>query len=260
MVRILTRDGVIRWLDCKAARIDWEGRPATMNLYSDVTERLRSEEALKQANRQLNLMSSITRHDILNSIQVMTGLLELARKDEEMQSPEMRHTLDRLRRHTRLIQSHVEFTRIYQDIGSQAPQWQDLDTLLAHLSVPLGMEIEARCQGVHVLADPMLEKVFSNLVDNSVRHGERANHVKIHCQPGNMGLDIVYEDDGVGVPAGEKEHIFDYGHGRHTGLGLFLAREILSITQMRIRENGLEGKGARFEIHVPKGSYRCGRR
>jgi PAS domain S-box-containing protein len=259
-LRVLTRDGGIKWLDCKSANIGWEGRPATLNLYSDITERLRSEEALRQANRQLNLMNSITRHDILNSTQVMTGLLELARRGEAEQSMEMKHTLEKLRRHTKLIQNHVEFTRIYHDIGSQAPQWQDLDTMLLRLAVPLGMEYDVSCKGVHVLADPMLEKVFANLIDNTVRHGVRANRVKIHCQPGQMGLDIIYEDDGVGVPADEKEHIFDYGHGRNTGLGLFLAREILSITQMRIRENGSEGKGARFEIHVPKGSYRCGRR
>jgi PAS domain S-box-containing protein len=256
MVRILTKEGTIKWFDCKTACIEWDGRPATLNLYSDVTERLRNEEALRQANRQLNLMSSITRHDILNSITVMMGLLELARREEATQTPEMQRTLEKLRHHTKLIQSHVEFTRVYQDIGSRSPQWQDLGAMLSRLRLPLGMKIDVDCHGVEVLADPMLEKVFANLIDNTIRHGVRANRVRVNCQPSSMGMDIIYEDDGVGVPADEKDHIFEYGYGRNTGLGLFLAREILSITQMRIRENGQEGNGARFEIHVPKGSYR----
>ena len=54
----------------------------------------------------------------------------------------------------------------------------------------------------------------------------------------------------------EKEHIFEHGPGKNNGLGLFLVREILFITQIRICENGVEETGARFVIHVSKGTYR----
>ncbi len=67
---------------------------------------------------------------------------------------------------------------------------------------------------------------------------------------------ISVEDDGVGIPEEGKERIFDYGVGSEGGLGLFLVREILAITNMTIRETGTPGKGARFEIHVPPGGYR----
>jgi signal transduction histidine kinase len=50
--------------------------------------------------------------------------------------------------------------------------------------------------------------------------------------------------------------IFGMGYGNHTGIGLFLAREILSITGLSIKEVGEEGKGARFEILVPEGKWR----
>ena len=43
-----------------------------------------------------------------------------------------------------------------------------------------------------------------------------------------------------------------------TGMGLFLSREILAITGITLRENGEPGKGARFEITVPKGAWRIG--
>ena len=54
----------------------------------------------------------------------------------------------------------------------------------------------------------------------------------------------------------EKERIFERGYGKNTGLGQFLAREILAITGITIAENGEPGRGARFEITVPKGQYR----
>jgi signal transduction histidine kinase len=50
--------------------------------------------------------------------------------------------------------------------------------------------------------------------------------------------------------------IFDRGYGKGSGLGLFFVREVLSITGLNIRETGLDGHGARFEISVPKGQYR----
>ena len=59
-----------------------------------------------------------------------------------------------------------------------------------------------------------------------------------------------------GIAAEEKEKIFERGFGKNTGFGLFLVREILSISGITIRETGTEGEGARFEISVPKGSYR----
>ena len=64
------------------------------------------------------------------------------------------------------------------------------------------------------------------------------------------------EDDGVGIADEEKDRIFEHQYGKHTGIGLFLSHEILSITGLSIRECGEEGKGARFEIIVPEGKYR----
>jgi signal transduction histidine kinase len=69
---------------------------------------------------------------------------------------------------------------------------------------------------------------------------------------------LIYEDNGIGVPQEEKAIIFDSGHGKNTGLGLHLARQILAITNITIVETGEPGKGARFEIIVPEGSWRKG--
>jgi signal transduction histidine kinase len=70
------------------------------------------------------------------------------------------------------------------------------------------------------------------------------------------GLMLIIEDNGIGIAAEEKPMIFDRGYGKNKGLGLFLVREVLSITGISIKENGEPGKGARFEIAVSTGNYR----
>ncbi|PKG32904.1 HAMP domain-containing sensor histidine kinase, partial [Methanoregula sp.] len=98
--------------------------------------------------------------------------------------------------------------------------------------------------------------VFFNLIDNSIRHGEHVTEIHVTTRPSGDDLVIIWEDNGAGINAEDKEHIFRRGFGKNTGLGMFLAREILSLTNILIRETGEPGKGALFEITVPGGAYR----
>ncbi|MDI6718540.1 MAG: hybrid sensor histidine kinase/response regulator [Methanomicrobiales archaeon] len=225
-------------------------------------ERKQVEQALKQVNRNLSLMNSITRHDILNQLTIILGYLPVAQ--DLATDPEQREYLNRIAKAAAAIHRQIEFSREYQNIGVQSPQWQrirpsvysalnDLDIGDTALSIDLP-EIE-------VFADPMLEKVFYNLIDNSLRHGGRVTAIRMHARESEDGMRIVYEDDGIGVPAGEKEKIFRRSKGGDHGFGLFLIRNILAITNIQIRECGEPGEGARFEMHIPPGSYRpAGRR
>jgi len=111
-----------------------------------------------------------------------------------------------------------------------------------------------------VYADAMLEKVFANLLDNSVRHGERVTSIRVSSRMDGTTLVVVWEDNGTGIVASDKEKIFGRGYGKNTGMGLFLIREILALTGISIRETGVPGSGARFEILVPEGKYRLAER
>jgi PAS domain S-box-containing protein len=213
-----------------------------------------SHSALREANRQLNLLSSITRHDILNKITVLNGFLSLIR--EESQDPGITEYLDILESTTKTIQSQIAFTRIYQDLGTQEPQWQEIDPIMPRSHIPEEITFHSHVEGVQIFADPMLEKVFFNLLDNSIRHGERVSDIAVSYLQNDDVLVIIWEDNGIGIPADEKERIFERGFGKSTGLGMFLVRDILSLTGIVIVENGVHGKGARFEITVQNGGYR----
>ena len=217
-----------------------------------------SQDAYKNANKKLNLLSSITRHDIKNQLMALIGFIDLSK--EKTNDPDLLHFIEREDTAAHAIERQIEFTKNYEDIGVNAPKWQDIGVhikALRTLIPPEEIEVSVNVEGLEIFADPLLEKVFENLIDNSRRHGERVRHITFSSmQAGQGNLAIVYEDDGIGVHETDKERIFKKGFGKHTGLGMFLSREILAITGFSIKESGVYGKGARFEIMVPKGMFR----
>lgn len=225
---------------------------------SNITDLKMTEKSLIEANKKLNLLSSLTRHDILNNLTALQGYIELSMMDEP--GPDRLRYLEKMLAITDSIHHQVAFTSDYQDIGVKAPQWQDIREIIQNASQIIdlqGIEIEIRFHELKVFADPMLEKVFYNLIQNAVAHGEKITRIVFSAKRHTEGVTLVCEDDGIGIQDAEKELIFRRGYGKNTGLGLFLIREILSITGMSIKENGTFGKGARFEIMIPNAIYSC---
>ncbi|MCA1915269.1 response regulator [Methanospirillum hungatei] len=233
--------------------IHYEDNPAILLSLRDITDRKQIEKSLRKASKQINLMNSITRHDILNKVTIILGAIEIA--EMECSDPSISHYFKTLESATTAIQKQIEFTRLYQDLGIHEPSWQSPVMIIKGLQIPEGLTLDVNLEEISVFADPMLEKVFFNLLDNSLRHGETVSHILVTGFRHPDGYTISWEDNGIGVRDNEKEAIFDRGHGKHTGLGLFLVREILALTGISIAETGTEGKGARFEITIPKGIY-----
>lgn len=214
----------------------------------------KSYSALREANRQLNLLSSITRHDILNKVTILNGFISIIK--EEIQDKTILEYLDIIETTTNTIQSQIAFTRIYQDLGTQQPRWIPVQTLMSVLNIPGSIKFSSDIDDLEIFTDPISGKVFENLLDNTIRHGQNATRVTVSSKKIPEGMAIIWKDNGIGIPVGEKEKIFERGYGKNTGLGLFLVREILSITGIQIRENGIEKEGAQFEILIPEGKYR----
>jgi signal transduction histidine kinase len=220
-------------------------------------ERKQVEEAIKQVNRNLSLMNSITRHDILNQLTIILGYLPLIK--ESAADEKQREYIHRMELAADAIHRQIEFTRDYQSIGAQSPQWQNIEetvTRAIHGLDLTGVTINLDLENVEVYADPMLERVFYNLFDNALKHGGNVTGVGIHCCEAGDGIQLIWQDNGAGIPKEDKERIFRRGVGRNHGFGLFLIRSILAITGIEIRETGDPGKGARFEIHIPRGYFR----
>jgi len=271
----LMRDHLAAAQEMGSLRIEWVHlRPGGEEFTSDVSLNLaeeaglflviirdisglkQAEAALRQANQKLNLLASITRHDMMNRLTALGGYVELS---QEMTSdPDLREIFRKEVVLLGTLSHQVRFAREYQEIGIRSPSWQrvqdHVDRVMAGI-IPGQLDVESVLYDLEIYADPLMEKIFHNLVENAIMHGE-ATRIRFGFQETPDGLLLLCEDNGTGIAEEEKDLIFHRGYGRNTGLGLFLTREILAITGLSIRETGVVGYGARFEILAPRGVYR----
>lgn len=259
-VEFVRKDGEHIWLNMNARGIaSVDGGIITLEgTTEDITDRRLAETGLKTAHAKLQLLSSITRHDILNQLNALRAYHDLAQDDES--DPKKLELIRKQMKVVTTIEEQITFTRDYQTMGMIAPSWQNMNAQLVKSMRGLTLKdirIQTDRADVEVLADPLLTKVFYNLVDNSLRHGGNTmDHIRLSFIESPDYLTCFYEDNGQGVLPREKPLIFNRGFGKNTGLGMFLAKEILAITGMTIQEIGEYGKGARFAITIPKGAYR----
>lgn len=223
----------------------------------DITERKLAEETLQRMNNKLKILSSTTRHDINNKLTILSGYSDLLKDmvpDEKVQSfigIEENAIAD--------ISKILKFTKDYEQIGVEMPQWVNVHSVWssAFSQIPIKhLTLSDTTNGLQIYADPMLERVFYHLLENTVRHAPSATTIRTGYTITDGDCTIWTEDNGPGIAREDKEKIFQRGFGKNTGLGLFISREILTITDLEIHETGEYGKGARFEIRVPKGKFR----
>jgi len=253
-VRLRAWDGSMRWALVSAADT---GEPGVVCTVVDITDNKLSREALTLANKKLNLLNNVTRHDILNQLTALLGYIELSKQD--VTDPQQRIFLEKEEQAATAIRQQILFTRDYQNIGIYSPQWHRVEEIisLAMATIDLhSIRVRVNIPRVEIYADPLLEKVFYNLIENSIRHGEKVTEITIRSVERSDSLDIIIEDNGVGIPDAEKERIFKREYYKHTGFGLFLSREILAITNLNIHEAGTFGQGAQFIIRVPREHFR----
>lgn len=222
----------------------------------EITERKMAEEAVRIANHKLNLLSSITRHDILNQLLILQGYMELA--DRGSNSEELQRILGKMKKSSSNIQASIDLAKEYDDLGSERPIWQSVhDTFLRAANefdlqqIEMGIDLNGRT----IFADRMLIKVFHNLIGNSINHGGGVRSISMKARVVGEDLELIYQDDGRGISIEERAGLFEKGKGRHNGFGLFLSKEILSLTGIAIEERG-EGRGVRFVLTVPAVGHR----
>ncbi|WFN35633.1 PAS domain S-box protein [Methanogenium sp. S4BF] len=255
--KAIRKDGTIATIENNSCCFALNNRVVHLSVGRDITERKNTENALKTLNKKLNLLSSITRHDINNQISVLLGYEEMLKGEDDKGKAD--DYLGKIIGATEMIESQIAFTREYQELGVHSPTWQSVENS-ASLAVSnmssTAVNVRIDTGTLEIFTDQMLEKVFYNIFENAVRHGKHVTdiHVSFH-ETGGSGV-LTIEDNGIGIADDMKKKIFDRGVGSNTGFGLFLSREILDITDISISETGTDGKGARFEIAVPKYGYR----
>lgn len=238
---------------------DPEGDPAGIILIiRDIAARKSAEKALEIANEKITLLSRLTRHDLSNLVTSLLGYLTLIKEDGRVtiDNPHFLACISLVEK----ISQHLQFSHEYHMVGSHDPVWIYLPQVIQSAKHDLAndiIQISMDLPQVFIYADPLFQKVIYNLFENAIRHGHSITRILISSMESRNGdLYLIIEDDGDGIREEEKELIFYQGYGKNSGLGLTMAREILSVSGISITETGTYGQGARFKLIVPSGYWK----
>jgi len=252
------------WYETRVSPNKRDDRVISVTLISsDITERKKAEKALrgtmeelKMTNEKMRVVGRLTRHDVRNKLSAVTGNIFLTRQ-KVSGDREALTCLDDAESAVRQVERIFDFARTYEKLGVEELAYMNVEksvreavSLFADLH---GVKLVNDCRGLTVLADSLLRQLFYNLIDNSLKYGEKVSKIRIYYKEERKHqLKLVYEDDGVGIPKAEKEKIFKEGYGKGTGYGLYLIRKMCEVYGWSIRGTGKQGKGAEFTITIPK--------
>ncbi len=227
----------------------------------DISEQVMAEEALRKTNLKLSLLSSVTRHDILNQVTKMLLFKEMLADTIAAGEPVDAEHVSTILESAEIIERQLLFTRDYESIGMEKPCWQHICHVVTKVSQYTelsAIHVSSNTGTLEIYADHLFEKVVFNLIENSLRHGSHVSSMEVTWAPDACGGGMLtLADNGVGVPDEKKEQIFEKGFGSNTGYGLYLIREILGLTGITIEETGTVGIGATFSLTLPIGSWRA---
>ena len=120
----------------------------------------------------------------------------------------------------------------------------------------MSVELEVTPAAVDV---PKVERIVENLLVNAVRHTPEDAHIWIRVQPASGGAILVVEDDGPGLPAEDRERVFEAferganasAHAPGSGIGLTLVARFAELHGGRAWAEEREGGGASFLVWLP---------
>jgi len=257
----LNSEGEAIDVEINAVVIQYEGQPTDLVYVRDIRERKKFQKALDQASKKLNLLNSIIFHEVFNQVLAISNYHALMKKFKNIdQNTSIEIFIQREEAILKNIKISLEFAQSYQDLGIKSAKWQNVKYAFimaySHMDT-LKMTHVIKTDDLEIFADPLIEKVFHILIDNTFTHSVTGTQIILDYHIGQDGvLFLYYSDNGIGISDEMKENIFLSDYKKENGYGLFFAREILDITDISIREIGESGKGVRFEIRVPKGTYR----
>jgi len=172
-----------------------------------------------------------------------------------------------------MVDTLIEVSRVEQGAAGASLHVQrlDLKELLTSSLEPLQpqaarkgvkLAVELSRQGVEVQGDAgLLQQVVRKLVDNAIKYSAKDSRVRISGREENDHIELLVEDDGVGISAEHLPRIFEkfyMGDGGLTrrvggaGVGLYLVREILKLHDAQVAVASEPGKGARFTVQLPR--------
>ncbi|MCX6564971.1 MAG: PAS domain S-box protein [Candidatus Aminicenantes bacterium] len=206
--RLLTRDGGVRWVEIGAVLIDWEGRPASLNFLTDVTDRHKGEESIQASLREKEVMLREIHHRVKNNMQVISSLFNL--QAGKTANPECREILKEGQ--TRLRAMSLVHEKLYQSSNlSKIDLAVYIQSLADHLfnvyltdSNRIRLETDFEEVPLNINSAVPCGLILNELISNSLKHAfpeGRKGLIRIGLKRGSDDTIIIrVADDGIGFP------------------------------------------------------------
>jgi PAS domain S-box-containing protein len=275
--RVRRADGVYRWFLGRALPVrDGQGRiMGWMGLGTDIEDRKRAEQALREADQRKNEFLGVLSHELRNPLAPIRNAIHIldrapdgsdqasrAKAVIERQTNQLSRLVDDLLDVTRISRGKVQLRRSRVELTYLLRQVvEDHRPTFASRNVALTLRIDARPQWIDADAT-RIEQVIGNLLQNAAKFTNAHGHVAVRVgQDGPSQAVIHVTDDGIGIAPDMLGRVFEpftqaddslhRGHGG-LGLGLALAKGLVEMHGGRVEAHsrGL-GKGTEFTISLP---------
>ncbi|MCW4033799.1 MAG: PAS domain S-box protein, partial [Candidatus Bathyarchaeota archaeon] len=260
---VISSSGKTIQIEISVSTLKLKGKWHALATLRDISEQKAAWQSVEQTtkalvvvNEKLGVVGKLTRHDARNKLSVILNNLYLARK--HMKNCEnVKPFCEGVQEAVHQIEKIFEFTRTYEMLGVEELTPTNIGTSVSDASHLLSLDnvrLVNKVDNLTVLADSLLQQLFYNLMDDSLKHGEKVSQIQVYYQEQKDHLKLVYEDNGIGIPEDEKELIFKEGYGKGTGYGLYLIKKICEAYGWTISEVGKHGIGAKFVMTIPNSS------
>ncbi|AQL43566.1 histidine kinase [Halorientalis sp. IM1011] len=217
-------------------------------VFTDITERERYRRELERQNERLDRFAGMVSHDLRNPLNVAMSRLELARNSRDDEN--LRTASQALDRMETMIRDVLALARHGQPIdetesvtlsGLARQSWRMVDAGEATLQVDGDLTFTADAT--------RLQHLLENLFRNSLEHGGEDVTIRVGALADGTGFFV--EDDGPGIPAEERESVFESGYSTAddgTGFGLAIVDEVVDAHDWERTLTESEAGGVRIEI------------
>jgi PAS domain S-box-containing protein len=214
-------------------------------------------DKIEELNEKLKVVGSLTRHDVRNKLSSVTGYTYILKK-RHYDLTDLVEGLDKMSQAVTDSMKIFEIASTYEQVGMEALVDVDVGKAVdgaVEMFPGLPFKVVNDCHGLIVHADSLLRQLLFNFIDNTRKYGKTTKNVWVHFKETASGdLQLIYEDDGVGIPEEYKKQLFRQGFstGGSTGFGLFLSKKIVHVYGWSISEDGEVGKGTRLVMTISK--------